>query len=168
MMASLDERLDRADLLVGRFFHFGEIEVELNTAIRKLFELSPDRTETVCANIEFYKKTHIVRSALEDQDTKSEHKKSLKKLFARIGEANTNRQVAAHAGFKANGSDGVVFHRVTATTGLKRAKVVWTENDCAKMFGQMAAMRATIYCEDMRPVEHSVEAHGVSPEILLV
>jgi hypothetical protein len=70
--------LDRADLLVGRFFrHFGTIEAELNDAIRKLFELSPESAETVCANIDFYRKVHIVRSALTDQDADGKHKKSI-------------------------------------------------------------------------------------------
>ena len=50
--------LDRADLLVGRFFRlFGAIEAELNEAIRKLFELSSDSAETVCANIDFLEKS---------------------------------------------------------------------------------------------------------------
>jgi hypothetical protein len=60
-MANESTPIDRADLLVGRFFRlFGAIEAELNEAIRKLFELPPASAETVCANIDFFKKMHIV------------------------------------------------------------------------------------------------------------
>ncbi len=76
--------LDRADVLVGRFFRlFGAIELELNEAIRKLFELSNDSAETICANLEFFKKVNIVRSALSDQD-KEGKRKEIDKLFGCI------------------------------------------------------------------------------------
>jgi hypothetical protein len=131
-MADNPAPLERADLLVGRFFrYFGAIEVELNDAIRKLFELTPANAETVCANIDFFRKLHIVRSALTDQDATGEHKEKIKKLFSRIADINNRRLVAAHANFESNDSDGVVFHRVTATTGLQRNRLVWTESDCA-------------------------------------
>jgi hypothetical protein len=145
-MASECTPLDRADLLVGRFFrHFGAIEAELNDAIRKLFELSPESAETVCANINFFKKIDIVRSALTDQDADGKHKGDIKKLFSRIGTANNYRLVAAHASFDANGNDGVVFRRITATTGLKRTTPIWTEKDCAEMFAEMMTIRTELH-----------------------
>lgn len=137
---------DSADLLVRRFFrHFGAIEIELNEAIQKLFDLPPDSTETVCANIDFFRKVHIVRSALSDQDTDGLHTENIRKLFSRIAEANNRRLVAAHAAFDANGDDGVVFHRVTAKTGLKRLAVTWTERDCTALFAEMAAIRSELH-----------------------
>jgi hypothetical protein len=141
-----DEKLSRAELLVGRFFrHFGAIELELNEAIRKLFELTPDSAETVCANIDFFRKVHIVRSALTDQDTDGKHKENIKGLFSRIAAANNHRLIAAHAGFEPNGDEGVSFHRVTATTGLKRSTVVWTEKDCAKLVSELMAIRQELH-----------------------
>src|SRR5882672_4466171 len=93
--------LDRADLLVGRFFRFfGAIEAELNEAIRKLFELPPKSAETVCANIDFFKKLNIVRSALTDRDSNGEHKEKIKELFGRIAVTNDKRLLAAHTNFE--------------------------------------------------------------------
>jgi hypothetical protein len=81
-MASTLTPLDQACLLVGRFaLHFSAIESELNEAIRKLFELSPDSADTVCANIDFYKKLKIVNSALIDQDTEGNRRNSITALF---------------------------------------------------------------------------------------
>ena len=100
-------KLDRADLLVGRFFRlFGAIETELNVAIRKLFELPPNSAETVCANIDFLRKLSIVSSALNDQDVGGKHKNRIKKLFKRIGAMNNYRVIAAHSNFDANGMMG--------------------------------------------------------------
>lgn len=133
--------LDQACLLVGRFaLHFSGIESELNEAIRKLFELSPDSADTVCANIDFYKKFKIVNSALIDQDTEGNRRNSITALFKRIATANNNRQVFAHASFRENGTDGIIFERTTAVAGLKRTIKIWTEKNCDEMFAEMAAI----------------------------
>src|SRR5437899_1768574 len=90
--------LDRACLLVGRFFlHFSKIEAELNDALRKLFELNPDSADTVCANIDFFKKINIVRSALTDQNADGSQATNLEKLFGQIAGINDHRLIAAHA-----------------------------------------------------------------------
>lgn len=148
-MEQCEERhpeLDRADLLVGRFFRFfGAIEAELNEAIRKLFELPPNSAGTVCANIDFFKKLNIVRSALTDQDADGKHKEKIKELFGRIAATNDNRLLAAHTHFEANGTDGVVFNRIIAKTGLRRTPTTWTENDCSRMFAEMEAIRKELH-----------------------
>jgi hypothetical protein len=137
--------LDRADVLVGRFFRlFGAIELELNEAIRKLFELSNDSAETICANLEFFKKVNIVRSALSDQD-KEGKRKEIDKLFGCITRMNDHRILAAHASFEASGNDGVVFSRSIAKTGLQRTSPTWTEEDCAKMFTEMKDIRKELH-----------------------
>ena len=138
--------VDRADLLVGRFFRlFGAIEAELNEAIRKLFELPANSAETVCANIDFFKKLNIVKSALNDQDVQGKHKEEIKSLFNRIAAMNNHRVTAAHANFDANGDDGVVFSRITATIGLQRTSPTWTEKDCSEMFTEMEAIRKELH-----------------------
>jgi hypothetical protein len=137
---------DRADMLVGRFFrHFGAIELELNVAIRKLFELSPDSAETICANLDFFKKLHIVRSALIDQNKDARKQSDVDKLFSRIATVNNERKVAAHANFKANGDDGVVFSRVVAETGLRRTSVTWPEKKCSSIFAEMTTIRKDLH-----------------------
>jgi hypothetical protein len=137
---------DRADLLVGRFFrYFGAIELELNVAIRKLFELSPESAETICANLEFFKKLNIVRSALIDQNKDGSKQSEIDKLFRRIASVNNERKVAAHACFEANGDDGVVFSRAVAEKGLKRTSLTWTENRCSTMFTEMEAIRKDLH-----------------------
>jgi hypothetical protein len=138
--------LDRADLLVGRYFRlFGAIEAELNEAIRKLFELPPNSAGTVCANIDFFKKLNIVRSALTDQDADGTHKEKIKTLFGRLAATNDNRSLAGHTNFEANGTDGVVFNRIIAKTGLQRTPTIWTENGCLKMFTEMEAIRKELH-----------------------
>jgi hypothetical protein len=140
------DSLDRADLLVGRFFRLlGAIEMELNDAIRKLFELPPNSAETVCANIDFFKKMNIVRSALHDQDVEDKHKDEIKKLFGRIAATNDQRQIAAHSSFDANGNDGVVFNRITAKAGLERTSPTWTEKYCSEMFAEMEELRKELH-----------------------
>src|ERR1700704_1368893 len=126
--------LDRACLLVGRFFHhFGAIEVELNDALRKLFELPPNSADTVCANIDFFKKVNVVTSALIDQNKDQSKAKEIKDLFRKIAKINDHRVIPAHATFEANGTDGVSFKRTLAKTGLKREMPVWTEAYCAEL-----------------------------------
>jgi hypothetical protein len=137
--------IDRADLLVGRFFRlFGAIEDVLDEAIRKLFELTPDNADVVCANIDFFRKLSIVRSSLSDQDKDGQHAAQIKALFKRIAEANDKRQIAAHASFESNGDDGVIFYRVVARTGLQRSRPVWTESDCEKIFAELDAIRSEL------------------------
>jgi len=138
---------DRADLLVGRFFRlFGAIETELNEAIRKLFELTPDSAEMVCANIDFVRKIKIVRSALADQDKdeRLRHKKKIEAVFSEILRINNDRLIAAHASFKPNENDGVVFYRVTADKDLKRTSPTWTEKYCEKLFSDMEDIRGEL------------------------
>src|SRR5205085_459326 len=113
--------LDRACLLVGRFLlHFSKIEAELNEAIQKLFELNPESADTVCANIDFFNKTNIVRSALTDQNADGSQAANIKELFSQIAAINDHRLITAHASFEANGIDGVKFTRPVAKTGLER------------------------------------------------
>jgi hypothetical protein len=144
--ASEHTPLDRACLLVGRFLlHFSAIETELNEALRKLFELNPDSSDTVCANIEFFTKVNIVRSALTDQDADGARTKQIKDIFGRIAKINDHRVITAHAGFQANGTDGVQFIRTSAKTGLKREAPVWTEAYCAELFGHMEVLRTELH-----------------------
>jgi hypothetical protein len=145
-MADTTTPIDRADLLVGRFFRLlGAIETELNDAIRKLFELPPNSAETVCANIDFFKKMNVVRSALYDQDVEGKHSDKIKELFNRIAVMNDRRQIAAHSSFDANGSDGVVFSRITARNGLERTTPTWTEEYCSQMFAEMEDLRKDLH-----------------------
>jgi len=138
--------LDRACLLVGRFLlHFSKIEAELNDALRKLFELNPDSADTVCANIDFFKKIYIVRSALIDQNADGSQAKSIDKLFGLIAGINDHRLIAAHASFEANGTDGVKFSRPVAKTGLERTTPIWTESDCSDLFSRMEDVRRELH-----------------------
>ena len=138
--------LDRACLLVGRFLlHFSAIDAELNEALRRLFELNPDSSDTVCANIDFFRKIYIVRSALTDQDADGARAKQIKDIFGRIAKINDHRVIIAHAGFEANGTDGVQFIHTSAKTGLKRETPVWTEAYCAELFGQMEVLRTELH-----------------------
>lgn len=137
---------DQACLLVGRFlFHFSNIEAELNDALRKLFELHPDSADTVCANIDFFRKVHIVRSALTDQDTDGARTQQIKEVFKKVARFNDQRLVAAHAPFEANGNDGIRFKRTLAKTGLSRETPVWTAEYCAKLYGDMVALRTDLH-----------------------
>jgi hypothetical protein len=138
--------LERACLLVGRFFHdFGGIEVQLNEALRKLFELNPDSAETICSNITFFNKMHIVRSALTDQDKDRSKTQEIKTLFGAIARINDQRKIAAHATFEANETGGVLFKRSSAKTGLKRENLVWTEADCTELFLSIEKLRAELH-----------------------
>jgi hypothetical protein len=57
--------------LVGRFFyHFGRVELQLNDAITKLFDLDPAKAQIIISNIDFVRKVYIVHSAVALQ-TKS-------------------------------------------------------------------------------------------------
>jgi uncharacterized coiled-coil DUF342 family protein len=60
----------------------------LNEAVRKLFELRPDSVETVCANVDFFRKIKIVRSALTAQISRANIKKQIRKIFNRIARIN--------------------------------------------------------------------------------
>jgi hypothetical protein len=125
--------------LVGRFLlHFSSIEGELNEALRKLFELTTDSADIVCANIDFFKKMQVVRSALTDQNADAAHQTSIDKLFGKIAAINDIRTMVAHASFEANGTDGVKFTRQVAKTGLERTTPLWTESYCADFFSKMA------------------------------
>jgi hypothetical protein len=110
-----------------------------------LFELPTDSAETVCANIDLFKKLNIVRSALNDQDVDKGHEKQICRLFSRIETINNQRVIAAHANFDANVSDGVVFNRVSAKTGLQRSSSTWTEKKCSEMFAEMEALRRELH-----------------------
>jgi hypothetical protein len=117
----------------------------LNEGIRKLFQLPPTSAETVCANLEFFRKLNIVTSALYDQDAGGKHKRKITKFFNRIATMNTNRVIAAHADVELNGNDGVVFNWIVAKTGLERTSPTWTEKDCSKMFAEMDAIRKDLH-----------------------
>jgi hypothetical protein len=137
---------DQACLLVGRFlFHFSDIEAELNDALRKLFELHPDSADTVCANIDFFRKVHIVRSALTDQDVDGAQAQQIKAMFAKVGYFNDHRLVVAHAPFEANGDDGIKFKRTLAKTGLSREAPVWTAGYCARLYTEMVALKTDLH-----------------------
>ena len=140
------EPIDRACLLVGRFLlHFSGIEAGLNDALRKLFELTPDSADTVCANIDFFKKVHIVRSALTDQNKDEAHQETIKQLFGKIAAINELRTIVAHANFEANGTDGVKFTRPMAKTGLQRTTPIWTEAYCADKFEKMTSLSRELH-----------------------
>jgi len=125
--------------------HFSKIEAELNEAIRKLFELNPDSADTVCANIDFFKKINIVRSALTDQNADGSQAENIKKLFGQIAGINDDRLIAAHASFEANGVDGVKFTRPVARTGLERGSPIWTEKYCVDLFSKMENVRIELH-----------------------
>jgi hypothetical protein len=145
-MVSDGTPLDRACLLVGRFFHdFGGIEVQLNEALRKLFELNPDSAETICSTITFFNKLDIVKSALIDQDKDQSKTQEIKTLFSAIAKINDHRKLAAHATFEANETGGVLFKRSSAKTGLKRESLVWTEAYCTELFLRIEKLRTELH-----------------------
>jgi hypothetical protein len=145
-MVSDGTPLDRACLLVGRFFHdFGGIEVQLNEALRKLFELSPNSAETICSTITFFNKMDIVKSALIDQDKARKKTHAIKTLFGAIARINDQRKIAAHATFEANEAGGVLFKRSSAKAGLRRETLVWTEADCTELFLSIEKLRTKLH-----------------------
>lgn len=145
-MVSDGTPLDRACLLVGRFFHdFGGIEVQLNEALRKLFELNPNSAETICATITFFNKIDIVKSALIDQDKNQAKTPEIRALFSAIAEINNARKIATHATFEANEDSGVLFKRSSAKAGLKRENLVWTEAYCTELFLRIEKLRTDLH-----------------------
>lgn len=152
--------LDRACLLVGQFFlHFSKIEAELNAGIRKLFELPSDSADIVCANIDFFRKVSIVRSALIDQDANGTKNIEIERAFSGIAELNDRRLIAAHCGFDSDLKGGVTFERVTARTGLNRTAITWSSNDCSRLFEKMSSVLSSVrvLVENIAPYKPSLD-----------
>ena len=137
---------DDACSLVGRFmYHFAQIEAQLDRAIAKLFELNNDNALAITANIDFYRKLHVVKTiTLRQMAAKNQTKlntKSVERVFNRVGKVNSDRQIIAHSTFDAAGSDGVVFRRVVVKGTIDKSAPVWTRAMFADKFARMEELQ---------------------------
>jgi hypothetical protein len=145
-MAEEPDPLARAYELVGRFFyHFGRVELQLDEAITKLFNLDPTSSPIITSNIDFLKKAHIVHTAV-DLQAKSGQPVSVdvEKTFGAVkGINNPSRVMLAHVPFEP-AEDGVRFKLVTAKGKLKAEEPVWTAKEFEKQFQIMQELETTL------------------------
>jgi len=113
-MSETNDPLARVCELVGRFFyHFSRMELQLDTAIAKLFKLDPLYAPIVTANMSFMNKVYALRSALTQLGIDADA--TIKDI---ITINDQQRVVIAHGAFEPE-QNGVTFTRVTAKKELK-------------------------------------------------
>jgi hypothetical protein len=143
-MAETAEPLTRACELVGRFFyHFGRVELQLDEAITKLFNLDPAYAPIVTANFDFYKKLNVVRCAAALQAKAGMQIINVKRTLGGIEQMNNDRQVLAHSSFQ-EAEGEVRFKRTTAKGKLKAEEALWTVTDFAGRFRKLQRLEAEL------------------------
>jgi hypothetical protein len=114
---------------LGRFlYEFAQMEIALNEAISKLFDLSPDNARIVSENIEIGRKVDIVHSivlAQSGSNGKDLTKKAASVFNALRGINDPDRIMITHSLFSLHGTGAVRFEKHRARTGLIRNEVIW-------------------------------------------
>ena len=129
--ASEDER--KAFEYVGAYlFRFAKMEDELNSAIERVFNLSAPAAAILFSTLDLFKKLNVIQAAVlahfSDAQGRqiSEAKGSeFKNLFRDLMRINDERVIVAHAPFRPDKNEGVIFDRVSAKGSLKRESLRW-------------------------------------------
>jgi hypothetical protein len=139
-MSETNDPLARACELVGRFFyHFSRMELQLDTAIAKLFKLDPLYAPIVTANMNFVKKVDAVQCALSQGKFTIDSEATIKAIM----DINNKRVVIAHSTFEPEGN-GVTFTRITANKELKAEPCSWNEMEFQVFFQRLESLESDL------------------------
>lgn len=142
MTADRDKNLSHACQQVGRFlYNFALLEEEMNLVIGQVLDTEEDLTDILAANLDFFRKIKIIRSAVASQPNWANKKKDkANKIAAKIISHNNDRRIVAHSAFSAGTKGKVVFRRAVADEKLKRENPTW---DGAMFRAKFAGLQTT-------------------------
>jgi hypothetical protein len=129
----------------------------MDHGISKVLTLNEGSKDIVCANLDFWKKLNIIRSAValqfEDKD------KELVATLNKVMEINNYRQTVIHSTFEAGPNDNVRFSRVIAKNSLERQTQDWDPARFHQRFETMGKIKDELerLVTDLKPYTPSLD-----------
>ena len=158
--APVCDPLSAACELVGQFlYHFAGVELRINSAIAKLFELTDEGADILTANIDFNRKLNLIETIVDQQASAKPEKwrSDATVLLSAIRQINSPpRQIVAHSSFEPAENGSVRFKRTEAKGKLKRGEPVWTKEQFEKYFADMDrhALKLDHLVAELKPVRN--------------
>ncbi len=164
------ESLDHACALVGRvLWQFSKLEAAIDYGLRRFLSLEEDQGEIVAVNVDFVRKTKIVRSAISAEKDRSDPEalKRIDSMFDEVRKLNDYRIVVAHSQFDLK-EGAVSFKRATADAKLKRQDPSWDLGDFESLYKRMTELAAALETamKEVKSYREHIEERRTDSEFL--
>jgi hypothetical protein len=145
--------------LVGRYqYHFARIDRALDAGLVKVLNLNEAAANVLIANIDFYKKTNIIKAVVQLQFVDKDG--AIESLLNRIRGVNSpDRQTVIHSTFEPQGTNAVKFRRLVAKDTLDVQEPVWTDKEFSQKYSQLENLAVELerLIESLEPYTPSLD-----------